>query len=632
MWNWDGATVSPVSVHAADGALLAGDTASGFSRREVPVVYQVIESMLPISIDFSGARERLSVGILAYFEPSLLAGYAVPLRVRGTVFGVMLVGQQDGQAPLSDEMAEFIRTASVNVSVALQTAVLYQDAQETAEKLQEVDKLKNQFMANMSHELRTPLNSIIGFSRVILKGIDGPLTEMQTTDLTAIYESGKNLLDLINDILDISKIDSGKMDIIFEPTDLHEIVQNVMTTIAGQLKDRSVELIADLPEDLPIVLADGRRIRQVLTNIVGNATKFTEEGHIKIVATYDDYQVVVNVEDTGFGIPADRKHAVFEKFEQVDSSSTRRYGGTGLGLPLSREFVRLHGGDIDFESVVGEGSRFFFSLPIGGPTARRPDEVVEEEQTGTYTILAVDDDEGVITLFQRYLEKRGYKVAGMTTGEGVVETAKRLKPYAITLDVIMPGKDGWQIIQELKSDPETRDIPIIVCSILSDADKGLSMGIADYLMKPVTEQDLLDALIHLGHPDDNGHILVVDDNPDDRKLLHRILANAGYQVHEAEGGAEAIQSIHVDPPNLIVLDLMMPDIDGFAVLENLKMNRITRDIPVVVVTAKELGEQEREHLQQRAEALLQKGLFDQNQLLSDVVSALERLTQQDSRG
>jgi len=215
----------------------------------------------------------------------------------------------------------------------------------------------------------------------------------------------------------------------------------------------------------------------------------------------------------------------------------------------------------------------------------------------------------------------------MTTGEGVVETAKRLKPYAITLDVIMPGKDGWQIIQELKSDPETRDIPIIVCSIMSEADKGLSMGVADYLVKPVTEQELLDALIRLEQPGAIGHVLIVDDNPDDRKLLRRILEDAGYKVQEAPGGAEAISIIHADPPNLVVLDLMMPDVDGFAVLENLKMNQLTRDIPVVVVTAKELGKSERERLQQRVQALLQKGLFDQNQLLTDVLSALGRLKQ-----
>jgi len=480
-------------------------------------------------------------------------------------------------------------------------------------------------MANMSHELRTPLNSIIGFSRVILKGIDGPLTDMQKTDLTAIYDSGRNLLELINDILDISKIGAGKMEMVFEPTDLQEIARGVITTMTGQLADKPVKLILDLPDKLPVVLADARRIRQVLTNLMGNAVKFTDEGFIKVSATYDKYQITISIEDTGIGIPADRRHAVFEQFEQVDSTSTRRYGGTGLGLPLSREFVRLHGGDMDFESVVGEGSCFYFWIPIGGPGAKREEE--KQVEPGGQTILAVDDDEGVITLFQRYLEKQGYKVAGMTTGEGVVETAKRLKPYAITLDVIMPGKDGWQIIQELKSDPETRDIPIIVCSILSEADKGLSMGVADYLVKPVTEQELLDALIRLEQPGAIGHVLIVDDNPDDRKLLRRILEDAGYKVQEAPGGAEAISIIHADPPNLVVLDLMMPDVDGFAVLENLKMNQLTRDIPVVVVTAKELGKSERERLQQRVQALLQKGLFDQNQLLTDVLSALGRLKQ-----
>ncbi|HQE91233.1 MAG TPA: GAF domain-containing protein [Anaerolineae bacterium] len=626
MWNWDNQMLTVVSGHEAGGKLMTnGDSPPSLTRTDAPLLYQVVDRMIPVSIDFMQEHGPVLERSFAHFDQPLVEGYAVPLRVRGTVFGIMLLGRHEDHPPFDEETKDFMRTAGVNVSVALQTAILYQDAQETAVKLQEVDKLKNQFMANMSHELRTPLNSIIGFSRVILKGIDGPLTDMQKTDLTAIYESGRNLLELINDILDISKIDAGKMEMAFEPTNLQEIVRSVVTTIAGQLMDSPVEVLTDVPEELPVVLADSRRIRQVLTNLVGNAVKFTDHGYIKISASYDNYRVIMSVEDTGIGIPPDRRQAVFEKFEQVDSSSTRRYGGTGLGLPLSREFVRLHGGDMDFESVPGEGSRFFFWIPIGGPSAKREGEDKETQQAGVRTILTIDDDEGVITLFQRYLEKQGYNVAGMTTGEGVVETAKRLKPYAITLDVIMPGKDGWQIIQELRADPETRDIPIIVCSILSEADKGMSMGVADYLVKPITEQDLLDALRHLEQPGAVGHVLVVDDNPDDRKLLRRILEDGGYKVEEATGGAEAIDVIHTDPPNLLILDLMMPDVDGFAVLENLKMSPLTRDIPVIVVTAKELSKAERERLQQRVEALLQKGLFDQNQLLNDVLSALERL-------
>jgi GAF domain-containing protein/CheY-like chemotaxis protein len=630
MWRWDGRALKSVAVHDAGGALIAGaDEGPGFSPGSVPVIYETIATRDPVYISFGDERSRMRAGVTAPFEHRLEEGYAVPLTGRDTVFGVLMLGRQEGHERLSEPEKEFARTAGINIGVALETVRLYQEAQETAEKLQEVDRLKNQFIANMSHELRTPLNSIIGFSRVILKGIDGPLTDMQQTDLEAIHESGKHLLDLINDILDISKIDSGKMEIVFEPVDLEEIVSGVMTTMAGQLKDKPVELITELPDDgLPTVTADSRRVRQVLTNLLGNASKFTEEGFIKVAAEHDDYEVTFRVQDTGIGIPPDRLHAVFEKFEQVDSTSTRRYGGTGLGVPLSREFVRLHGGDMWIEkSVVGEGTTFKFTLPIKGPSAKRPEEEEEVPAEGAErrVVLAVDDDEGVIRLFTRYLEKRGYEVVGMTNSSHVVEEAARLQPYAITLDVIMPGKDGFQLIQELKQNPETQDIPIVVCTIVKDVDKGLSMGVADYLVKPISEQDLLDALTRLEQPKDTGHVLVVDDNPEDRKLLRRILQDAGYTVEEASGGAKAIALIHSDPPNLVVLDLMMPDVDGFAVLENLKSNRTTRDIPVVVVTAKELGPEERSQLQQRVEALLQKGLFDQDLLLQDVESALDRI-------
>jgi CheY-like chemotaxis protein len=431
------------------------------------------------------------------------------------------------------------------------------------------------------------------------------------------------LLELINDILDISKINAGKMEISFEPVDLASMIESVMSTALGFVKDKPIKLRTDVPEGLPTVIADGRRVRQVLTNLLGNAGKFTEEGYIKIAATYDDYQVIINVEDTGIGIPPERIHAVFEQFEQVDSSSTRRYGGTGLGVPLSREFVRMHGGDMWIqESIVGKGTTFSFSLPIGGPDA-----AVGEPggPPDAQTILAVDDDEGVITLFRRYLEDEGYRVFGLTKGERVVEEAKRLKPYAITLDVMMPEEDGWSVIRRLKADPETRDIPVIICSILSDRDKGLSMGVADYLVKPISEHDLLDALDRV-EISQEGHVLVVDDNADDRKLLRRILENGAIEVMEAEGGQAAIEHIHDDPPELVVLDLMMPDVDGFAVLEHLKSDQETRQIPVIVVTAKELTPEMRARLQQRVESLLQKGIFDQEQLLADVSDALHRLS------
>jgi len=627
MWEWDGLVIRATSMHDQNGhMLIQEDDAPHFSSDELLEIYSVVESRLPKQLDFRLRESKLLRELEVDVKSRLVEGYAVPLAARDVVYGVAVLGRQRGHDPIDDLEREFMQAVGANVSVALETASLYQDAQETAERLREVDELKNQFMANMSHELRTPLNSIIGFSRVMLKGIDGPLSEMQETDLQAIYDSGRHLLDLINDILDISKINAGKMEITFEPVDLGSMIESVMSTALGFVKDKPIKLRTDVPEDFPHVIADGRRIRQVLTNLLGNAGKFTEEGFIKVSATYDDYQVIINVEDSGIGIPPDRIHAVFEQFEQVDSSSTRRYGGTGLGVPLSREFVRMHGGDMWIqESIVGKGTTFSFSLPIGGPDA-----AVGEPggPADARVVLAVDDDEGVITLFRRYLEEQGYRVFGLTKGDRVVEEAKRLKPYAITLDVMMPGENGWSVIRRLKADPETRDIPVIICSILSDRDKGLSMGVTDYLVKPISEHDLLEALERV-EIDRSGHVLVVDDNPDDRKLLRRILENGEFEVLEAGGGKAAIELIHDDPPELVILDLMMPDVDGFAVLEHLKGNPVTRQIPVIVVTAKELTPEMRVRLQQRVESLLQKGLFDQEQLLSDVSAALDRLS---SRG
>jgi len=628
-WEWNGRSLAMAAVHDIGGRLVVGGDkrAAVVDEAFLCQLQRVVEAQQPDEVSFpaNGCWAHVNDG-----EPLLLAeeGFAVPLVARNAVYGVMVLMRSTGAPPLGEADKEFMRTVGANVSVALETASLYRDAQETAEKLREVDKLKNQFMANMSHELRTPLNSIIGFSRVMLKGIDGPLTEMQETDLNAIYESGRHLLNLINDILDISKINAGKMEVVFEPVDLKRMIQSVMSTAVGFVRDKPIKLLTDVPDDLPVVVADERRIRQVLTNLLGNAGKFTEEGFIKVSATYDDYQVVISVQDTGIGIPADRIHAVFEQFEQVDSSSTRRYGGTGLGVPLSREFVRLHGGDMWIqETEVGKGTTFSFSLPIGGPDAIQEEERMDPGPLGR-VVLTVDDDPTVITLFRRYLEREGYRVFGLTDGRRVLAEAKRLKPYAITLDVIMPGMDGWQVVQALRSDPETRDIPIIICSILSEMDRGVSLGVADYLVKPISEESLLSALARLTEKGSGAHVLIVDDSADDRHLLRRILEGAGYLTSEVGGGVEALEWMQNHVPDLVILDLMMPEVDGFAVLEQLRREPRTRSLPVVVVTAKDLTEDERAILYHRVEALLQKGMFDQDQLLADVSEALSRLRPQ----
>ena len=601
----------------------------------------MVEALFQSDVTVLRDVPRLAYGRMADLarQWGLLDAAFAPLIIRGQPLGLLALGRQPGHPPIDESEVEFLRIIAANLSVAWENARLYQEAVETAERLKEVDRLKSQFLANMSHELRTPLNSIIGFSRVILKGIDGPITDQQRQDLEAIFNSGQHLLGLINDILDISKIEAGKMELSFEPTDLGEIIRGVMSTAIALVKDKPIELQQSVPADLPTIIADSRRVRQVLLNLVSNAAKFTDQGFIRVEARVEGDFVTISVSDSGIGIPPEKLPHIFEAFTQVDASPSRKYGGTGLGLTISKSFVELHGGRIWVESEVGKGSRFTFTLPIQGPSQVRAEagpaaeEVPPPEEAPTpapeapgRVVLCVDDDEGVITLFRRYLDKQGYRVVGLTDPSRVVEEARRIRPFAITLDVMMPGKDGWQVIQELKADPETRDIPVVMCTIVSEKGRGLSLGAADYLVKPILEQDLIAALDRLDREEGRHRVLVVDDQPDDRNLLRRMIeTQEGYEVIEAGSGQEAILLVHQRRPHIIILDLLMPEMDGFAVLEALKANESTRTIPIIVVTAKELTERDRQVLNNRIEALIQKGVLQREELLEDVAAALRKL-------
>jgi len=606
-------------------------------RQQAP---QVVEALFRPDVTVLRDIPRLAYGQMVGISHQwgLVDAAFAPLVIRGQPLGLLALGRQPGHPPIDEGEMEFLRIIAGNLSVAWENARLYQEAVETAERLKEVDRLKSQFLANMSHELRTPLNSIIGFSRVILKGIDGPITDQQRQDLEAIFNSGQHLLGLINDILDISKIEAGKMELSFEPTDLGEIIRGVMSTAIALVKDKPVELQQSVPADLPTIIADSRRVRQVLLNLVSNAAKFTDRGFIRVEARVEGDFVVISVSDTGIGIPPEKLPHIFEAFTQVDASPSRKYGGTGLGLTISKSFVELHGGRIWVESEVGKGSTFTFTLPIQGPSQVRAEAGPAEEapppgeaptpvpEAPGRVVLCVDDDEGVITLFRRYLDKQGYRVVGLTDPFRVVEEARRIRPFAITLDVMMPGKDGWQVIQELKADPETRDIPVVMCTIVSEKGRGLSLGAADYLVKPILEQDLIAALDRLDREEGRHRVLVVDDQPDDRNLLRRMIeSQEGYEVMEAGSGQEAILLVHQRRPHIIILDLLMPEMDGFAVLEALKADEATRSIPIIVVTAKELTERDRQVLNNRIEALIQKGVLQREELLEDVASALRKL-------
>ena len=433
--------------------------------------------------------------------PETRAETGIPLKIGQKVIGVLNV-QADKINAFEPDDVSVLQTLADQLAIAVENARSYELSLNAVDEMRKADQLKSQFLANMSHELRTPLNSIIGFSRVIIKGIDGPITELQQQDLTAIYNSGQHLLNLINDILDLSKIEAGKMELNFEENvNLSDLINSVMSTVAGLVKDRPIKLYRELASDLPGVRADPLKIRQVLLNLLSNAAKFTEQGSITIKARLQpgvDQQpeVLISVTDTGAGISSEDLKKLFQPFSQVDASATRKTGGSGLGLSISRHLVEMHGGRIGVESEVGQGSTFYFVLPI--PVKSKPAlDSSEPAPTSQPLVLSIDNERPILQLYERYLKNHGYQVYGLTDPTKAVDLARKLHPVAITLDVMMPGCDGWQVLEDLKANPETRSIPVIICSILEDQGKASSLGSSNYLTKPILEDDLIQALARL---------------------------------------------------------------------------------------------------------------------------------------
>jgi signal transduction histidine kinase/CheY-like chemotaxis protein len=457
----------------------------------------VIQSRQALHLsDLRAVPEDAPYQVIDVDEEPTRSYIGVPLISRDRVIGVLSV-QSSQPGAYSEEDVELLTTIATQASTAIENARAYERLTETAEELREIDRFKTQFLANMSHELRTPLNSIIGFSRVMLKGIDGPLTESQETDLGSIYNSGQHLLALINSILDMSKIEAGKMELSFEEVRLPDVLSAVLGTTHALVKDKPVELHSDIPDDLPTVWADTQRVRQVLLNLMSNAAKFTEEGYISVRAEAGEEFVTITCEDTGVGIEPDAQTRLFIPFQQVDGSTTRRAGGTGLGLAISRSFVEMLGGEIWVESEPDKGSTFGFTLPIYQVLHEKQEQAAEFQlDPDKKAILAIDDDPGVITLLRRYLESDGYQVVGVTEALHAVPAARRLASdlTAITLDVVMPNTDGWQILRTLRQDPQTREIPVVLCSIVEGLDHGLKLGAADCLQKPITRHELLESL------------------------------------------------------------------------------------------------------------------------------------------
>ena len=548
---------------------------------------------------------------------------AIPLRIGSRIVGVIDIQSTQVEAFTKDDLS-VLQSLADQVAVAIDNARSYELSQQLIKDLREVDQLKSQFLANMSHELRTPLNSIIGFSRVILKGIDGPVSDMQQQDLTAIYNSGQHLLGLINDILDLARIEAGKMELNFEEVSLADMTTSVMSTAKGLVKEKPIQLVQRIPQNMPTVRGDTMRVRQVLLNLISNASKFTDQGSITVETgvqkgSTGKMEALINVIDTGPGISIEDQKKLFQAFSQVDGSATRKSGGSGLGLSICANLVQLHGGRIGVYSEVGKGSTFWFTLPL----YHQPQQDIPEDKK---VVLAIDDDPQVIGLYERYLNPQGYYVLPLTDPTKAKEEILRIKPYAITLDIMMPGKDGWSVLTDLKSDPTTRDYPVIICSIMEQADKGFSLGAADYLVKPILEEDLVCALDRLNKDGTIHEVLVIDDDPNDLRLIEKILnQHCHYKLTLVEGGRKGWEAINTTTPHAIILDLFMPDMDGFTILEKLRENSTLRDIPVLVVSGGGLTSEQHQQLNDFGQRLITKGSLNESQLIESIENALKRL-------
>jgi signal transduction histidine kinase/DNA-binding response OmpR family regulator len=489
---------------------------------------------------------------------------------------------------------------------------------------------KSAFLANMSHELRTPLNAIIGYSEMLQEeATDLEYAEL-LPDLHRIHAAGQHLLALINDILDLSKIEAGKMDLFLETFDISTMLQDVVTTIRPLVEKNTNTLEVQCVADLGTMRSDLTKIRQALFNLLSNACKFTERGTITLEVARDAVDgtawIMFRVMDTGIGMTPAQMGRLFQAFSQADTSTTRKYGGTGLGLAITHRFCQMLGGNISVESVAGQGSTFTIRLPaevvdprsalVSAPQSAPAGAAPWRE--GLRPVLVIDDDPTVHDLMQRFLSKEGVHVVTAASGEEGLRLAHALHPVAITLDVLMPSMDGWAVLAALKADPALADIPVIMLTIMDDKHMGYTLGATDYLTKPIDWNRLAALLRKYRCAQPPCRVLVVEDEADMRDMLCRMLAKAGWVVAEAANGREALARLADDQPQLILLDLLMPEMDGFTFVEILRHQEAWRSIPVVVVTAKDLTPDDRRLLNGYVEQILQKGAYSQEALLYEV--------------
>ncbi|MDP1762187.1 MAG: response regulator, partial [Deltaproteobacteria bacterium] len=464
------------------------------------------------------------------------------------------------------------------------------------------NQAKSAFLATMSHELRTPMNAILGYSEMLMEDAKDKGQEDFIPDLQKIHASGNHLLSLINNILDLSKIEAGKMDLFLESFGISRVVEDVVSTIRPLVEKNANTLQVHCAADLGTMHADLTKVRQSLFNLLSNACKFTENGTITLEASREliggvDW-IKFNVSDTGIGMAPDQMEKLFQPFVQADASTSRKFGGTGLGMTITHRFCQMMGGEISAASEPGGGTIFTIRLPArvkvqnpaAAPLSEPPEPMVS---AGLSTVLVIEDDPATRDLLKRFLSKDGFRVKTVAEGEEGLRLARELQPDVITLDVMMSGLDGWAVLTELKADPALADIPVVMLTIVDNKNLGYALGASDYLTKPIQRERLLAVLGKYRRHPQPGPVLVVEDDSDTQEILRRLLVKEGCEVIAAENGRVALERLAESRTMLILLDLMMPEMDGFQFIERVRQHKNWRTIPIVVVTAKDLTKEDR---------------------------------------